>query len=70
MKLKIIDTTEKYFMGSFRYNKSKPEDFGLKKVEETEHFVDKEGNLWQNEILWDLGWGNEYGFVKIPEPKL
>ncbi|WP_346883373.1 hypothetical protein [uncultured Algibacter sp.] len=68
MKTKNIDINEKHFLASFRYNKSKPEDFGLKKVDGTEHFVDKKGNLWMNEILWDSGWGNEYGFIKLPEP--
>ena len=68
MKPEIININEKHFQASFRYNKNKPEDFGLKKVDGTEHFIDKEGDLWQYEILWDSGWGNEYGFVKLPEP--
>ncbi len=68
MKPENIDINEKHFLASFKYNKSKPEDFGLSKVNGTEHFVDKKGNLWMNEILWDSGWGNEYGFIKLPEP--
>jgi hypothetical protein len=68
MKPQTIDIDEKHFLASFRYNKSKPEDFGLKKVDGAEHFIDKKGNLWQNEILWDSGWGNEYGFIKLPKP--
>ncbi len=68
MKPETIDINEKHFLASFRYDKSKPEDFGLRKVNGTEDFIDKNGNLWQNEILWDSGWGNEYGFVRLPEP--
>ena len=68
MNSKIVDINIKYFIASFRYDKSKPEDFGLKKVDGKDYFVDKNGILWQNEILWDSGWGNEYGFVRIPEP--
>jgi hypothetical protein len=68
MKFKTIDITEKHFLASFMFNKSKPEDFGLKKVEGTEHFVDRKGNLWQHKILWDSGRGNEYGFIRLPEP--
>ena len=68
MNLKTIDINQKHFIASFRYNKSKPEDFGLKKVDEKDHFIDKNGILWKNKILWDSGWGNEYGFVRMPEP--
>ncbi len=68
MNSKIIDINQKHFISSFKYNKSEPEDFGLKKVDGTDHFVDKNGILWKNEILWDFGWGNEYGFVRMPEP--
>lgn len=68
MNPKAIDINQNHFIASFRYNKNKPEDFGLKKVDRKDHFVDKNGTLWKNQILWDLGWGNEYGFVRIPEP--
>ena len=68
MKTRTIDINDKHFLASFRYNKSKPEDFGLEKVDGTENFVDKNGDLWKNDILWDSGWGNEYGFIKLPEP--
>ena len=68
MRPEKIDINQKHFIASFRYNKSKPEDFGLKKVVGKDHFVDKNGILWKNEILWDSGWGNEYGFVRMPEP--
>lgn len=68
MNLKSINPNELHFMASSRFDRSKPEDFGLKKVDETEHYADKHGDIWKNEILWDSGWGNEYGFVKLPEP--
>lgn len=68
MESNIININEKHFMGSFRYDKSKPEDFGLKKNSKSEDFIDKNGDLWRHAILWDSGWGNEYGFIKLPEP--
>ncbi|WP_111684157.1 hypothetical protein [Winogradskyella tangerina] len=68
MKTKIIDINQKHFKASFRYNKSNPKDFGLKEVSGKDHYVDKNGDLWKNEILWDSGWGNEYGFVRLPVP--
>lgn len=68
MKLEIIDTNQKHFIASFRYNKSKPRDFGLKEIDGKDYYIDKDGVLWKNEILWDSGWGNEYGFVRMPEP--
>ncbi|MDC8004090.1 hypothetical protein POV27_08495 [Aureisphaera galaxeae] len=68
MESEDIDINAKHFIASVRYNKSQPEDFGLTKVKGKEHYIDTEGNLWQNEYLWDSGWGNEYGFIKLPEP--
>ncbi len=59
---------EKYFIASFRYNKDKPEDFGLKPIVNSDYFMDSKGNKWKNEYLWDNGWGNEYGFIRQPEP--
>jgi hypothetical protein len=63
----LINPKEKYFLASFRYSKKKPSDFGLKIVNGEDYYIDKNNNKWKNEYLWDNGWGNEYGFVRIPE---
>ncbi len=63
-----MNVKQKYFIASFKFNKSKPEDFDLQKVSGTDYYTDKSGNHWKQEYLWDNGWGNEYGFIKIPEP--
>lgn len=55
-------------MASFRYNKEKPEDFNLQKIEGENYCIDKDGAKWKEASLWDNGWGNEYGFIKQPEP--
>ena len=55
-------------MASFRYNKKKPEDFNLKKVEGVNYCIDKDCVKWKEAYLWDNGWGNEYGFIRQPEP--
>lgn len=62
-----MNIKEKYFTASFRFDKSKSEDFNLKKVEGEDYFIDKLGNHWIQDYLWDNGWGNEYGFIKLPE---
>jgi len=64
----VINKTEKYFVASFRYNKDKPEDFGFKPVADSDYCIDSKGVKWKNEYLWDSGWGNEYGFIRQPEP--
>ncbi|GAA3599960.1 hypothetical protein Q4Q39_11780 [Flavivirga amylovorans] len=62
----MINPKEKYFLTSFRYNKNKPEDFGLKPDSENDCFKDKDGVRWKAEQMWDEGWGDEYGFVRLP----
>ena len=64
----MINLKEKYFLASFRYSKQNPSDFGLRIVNGKDYYLDKNNNKWKNEHLWDNGWGNEYGFVRLPEP--
>ncbi|MDY2586368.1 hypothetical protein [Winogradskyella aquimaris] len=68
MNHKNININEIHFLGSLGRTDNKPERFGLKKLNGTEFFIDNDGNTWQNEILWDTGWGNINGFIKLPEP--
>jgi hypothetical protein len=63
-----MNVKQKYFLASFRGDKIKPEDFNLNKVDGTEYYSDKLGNHWKQVSLWDNGWGNESGFIKLPEP--
>jgi hypothetical protein len=64
-----VNIKEKYFMMSFMFNKKKPEDFKLIPVEHTDNtFIHKKyKSLWKQFDLYDFGWGEEYGFVRLPE---
>ncbi len=55
----------KYFMMSTRFNKSSYKDFGL--IEENGKYILKEDNSeWMMKNLYDLGWGKENGFCRLP----
>lgn len=64
-----IDLNKSYFMMSFRFDKSKPEDFGLIASNDKENiFIDmKDASLWKKRELYDFGWGREYGFMRLPK---
>jgi len=64
----LINLKEKYFLASYRYSKKSPSDFGLRIVNGKNYFLDNNNNKWKSEYLWDSGWGNEYGFIRLPEP--
>ncbi|QNR23274.1 hypothetical protein [Croceimicrobium hydrocarbonivorans] len=64
----MIDLKERYFLVSFQFNKRTPADFKLTKVKGEEYCLDKSGNKWTQAYLWDKGWGQEYGFIRFPEP--
>lgn len=53
---------------SFKFNKNKAEDFGLEDYDHINSiFKDsKDQTLWLQQSLYDFGWGNEYGFVRLP----
>ena len=55
----------KYFMMSMHFNKSKPEDFGLK-VLNSDTYIDDEGTKWKPLELYDFGWGPENGYYRLP----
>ncbi len=62
----MINPNEKYFLASTRFAEDKPEDYGLKSVDGEEYFLDKNDNRWVAEKMWDKGWGNENGYVRLP----
>lgn len=64
----MVDVRQKHFVASFRYNKKKPKDFGFQNMEGENYCTDKKGGKWTEAYLWDNGWGNEYGFIRQPEP--
>jgi len=66
---KKVNINEYYFLMSFRFDKSKPEDFGLHQSPvNPEIFIDKKDKTsWIKRELYNFGWGNENGFVRLPE---
>ena len=64
-----IDLEKVYFKMSFRFNKRKPEDFGLTVAQEDINcYTDlMDSSLWQKNELYDFGWGNENGFIRLPK---
>lgn len=56
-----------YFMMSFRFNKSSPEDFGLISSEEANIFIRPSDNtFWEKCDMYDFGWGKENGYRRVP----
>ena len=62
----MIKLNEKYFLASVRFDRKTPEEFGLSRVIGQDYCVDKDGNKWQESIMWDNGWGQENGFYRLP----
>ena len=53
------------FLMSVRFNKQSPQDFGLVYVN-GRFLRENDGTAWLPHPLFDLGWGKENGFYKIP----
>lgn len=53
---------------SFKFDKDKPEDFGLTKSKEKKDIFicEHDNSEWICVPLYDFGWGNEYGFMRLP----
>lgn len=64
-----IDVNKKYFLMSFRFDKTKPEDFGLVRssYDENLYICKSDNSKWLKCELYDFGWGNEFGFERLPE---
>jgi len=54
---------------SNRFNKVSPADFDLVGTTDYESYTrPNDGTTWAARKLYNLGWGNENGFVRIPPP--
>jgi hypothetical protein len=63
------EVLESQFIMSVRFSRETPEDFGLVRGENPDVFIRQSDNsLWKSRRLYDFGWGDEYGFYKIPLP--
>ncbi len=58
----------KYFVMSKRFNKVNAADFGLIQVGNDTAVSPVDGSTWQKEQLFDLGWGYENGYYRVPLP--
>lgn len=54
-----------YFLMSTHFNKKSPSDFGLKCID-GKYIREEDGTEWIPCELYDLGWGREVGFYKVP----
>ena len=56
-------------MISKRFNKQTPSDFGLIKADEEDCAINPNDNSrWMRCSSYDLGWGNEIGYYRVPLP--
>jgi hypothetical protein len=51
------------------YNKNKPEDFGLTRTQGNDkiYLCESDRSEWVKKELYDFGWGNENGYVRMPQ---
>ena len=57
-----------YFVMSRRFNKRSAADFGLSDLGDDMAVRSSDGSLWQKALLYDLGWGPENGYYRVPLP--
>lgn len=58
-----------HFMMSTCFNKSDPMEFGFTPTQEPNIYtLPSDGSKWEKRALYDLGWGSENGFVRLPVP--
>lgn len=57
-----------YFLMSTRFNKTNPEDFGLLPNGKGYALNPIDNTMWKSMELYDFGWGNEFGYCKMPMP--
>lgn len=58
-----------YFVMSTRFNRNSATDFGLEPQDSETAINPKDGSIWKRTQLYDLGWGKENGFYKLPLPQ-
>lgn len=57
-----------YFVMSRRFDKRTASDFGLSDLGDDTAVRPSDGSLWQKALLYDLGWGPENGYYRVPLP--
>ena len=57
-----------YFVMSRRFQKRTASDFGLSDLGDGMAVRQSDGSLWKKALLYDLGWGPENGYYKVPLP--
>jgi hypothetical protein len=64
-----INVDQLYFLMSFRFDKTDPEEYGLISSSEQDNLFIRtsDGSTWKKKNLYDFGWGNENGFIRQPE---
>lgn len=64
-----VDLGLPYFLMSFKYDKTTPIEFGLQQsTEDNNVYVsNSDGANWAKIDLYDFGWGNEIGFMRLPK---
>ena len=57
----------KYFMQTICFSPSSYERLGLEKIGENLYVSKEDGSVWKERSLYDLGWGREKGYCRMPE---
>lgn len=57
-----------YFVMSRRFQKRTASDFDLADLGDGMAVRQSDGSLWKKALLYDLGWGPENGYYKVPLP--
>lgn len=55
-----------YFFMSTRFNKRTAQDFGLEPTQDGFAKNPTDGSVWEKIQLFDLGWGRENGYYRLP----
>jgi hypothetical protein len=63
----VINPEEKYFLSSFRMDKDTPGKLGLQFDERKKCYLDSRKLEWKKAFIWESGWSEENGFVRLPE---
>lgn len=58
-----------YFIQTTRFVPIDFKKYGFKVIDGNTILLEKDGSIWKSTKLYDLGWGRENGFYRIPMPK-
>ena len=59
-------SSKSYFMQTLRHYPCSISDFGLKKCDDGTYYREEDQSYWISKSLYDLGYGREKGFCKLP----